>query len=68
MSPLVKLDGGPFEGAKVDTDRGQTLSLRGRGVPEGHVARYTLTRDRGVYRFRGLSKVLATLPLPGANL
>jgi hypothetical protein len=68
MSPLVNLDGGPFDGAEVDVSRGTTLNCEGTDVPEGYVARYTPTRDRAVYRFRGFSKVLARLSLPDSGV
>lgn len=67
MNSLVKLDGGPFDGAEVEVSRGATLNIEGTQVPDGHVARYTPTRDKAVYRFRGLSKVMARLPMPGGS-
>lgn len=63
----VTLDGGPFDGLEVQIVGGGPLAIQGDPVPEGNVARYTATRDKAVYRFRGVSKVVATLPLPGAQ-
>lgn len=63
---VVRLEGGPAAGIEVDVSRGAVLNVEGEGVPDGLVARYTPTRDRGVYRFRGYSKVIARLPMPGA--
>jgi hypothetical protein len=69
MSRTVRLHGGPFDGADVETtERWPHVSCEGDGVPEGHVATYTATRDPGVLKFRGLTKIVAKLPLPGASL
>lgn len=56
----VALDGGPFDGALVEATS-KAMNMIGEPVPDGHVARYSATRDAEVYRFRGLSKVVLTL-------
>lgn len=60
----VTLEGGPFDGELIPVEWGATLSLTGDDVPAGHVARYRPSRTRGVYRFRGYAKIIATLPVP----
>lgn len=61
----VLLRGGPANGARVEVESGTGLIIEGLGVPEGEAARYRPTRERGVYRFKGLTKIVARLPLPG---
>lgn len=60
----VVLSGGPFDAALVDVES-KVVNCEGEGVPEGSVARYSATRDPGVYRFRGFSKVIARIKVPG---
>lgn len=61
----VTLVGGPFDGAKVASES-RSLVCEGTGVPDGYAANYRRTQDRSVYRFDGLTKIVARLPLPGA--
>lgn len=69
-------DGGPTlhrvdrrrgKAARVDVESGTGLIVEGLGVPEGEAARYRPTRERGVYRFKGLTKIVARLPMPGTE-
>lgn len=64
--PKVSLRGGPFHGQtlEVETFR-EPLILSGGDVPEGKVARYRPTREKGVYRFREYDRIVGTLPMPG---
>jgi hypothetical protein len=69
MSRTAILRGGPFDGAEVEVrERWPHLSTTGDGVPEGHVASYTATRDPNVLKFRGLTKIVGTLALPGRRV
>lgn len=62
----VLLKGGPFNGTTVKVNDLRTpLLCSGDPVPEGMVARYRPTRERGVFRFREYDRVVGTLPLPG---
>jgi hypothetical protein len=68
---LVMLKGGPAHGATVELHSEGSLQVSGHGVPDGYVARYRpldgRKRDNTVYRFDSLSKVLARIPIPGAQ-
>jgi hypothetical protein len=48
----VLLRGGPFDGASATVEWGSTLICEGDPVPDGMVARYRPTRERGVYLYR----------------
>lgn len=62
----IRLVGGPFDGQVVEMENPRgPLVIEGDGVPEGMVARYRPTRERGVLRFREYDVVVARLPLPG---
>jgi hypothetical protein len=67
MPETVTLKGGPFDGAEVDVTWGTPLLCQGEPVPEGMVARYCKSRERGVYAFREYDRVVMTLPLPGSK-
>jgi hypothetical protein len=67
----VRLLGGPAHSLTVEVEDSRTpLSLEGPMVPDGCVARYRPADGRRktnhAYRFEGLSKIEARLPLPGA--
>lgn len=62
----VTLKGGPFDGAEVKVIGTEPLILTGGDVPEGMVARYRPTREKGVYSFREYDRIVATLPAPEA--
>jgi hypothetical protein len=67
--PAVVLQGGPAAGVTVDVrDRNTPLNVEGHGVPTGQVARYKpldgRKRDNTVFRFVGMSKVIARIPQP----
>jgi hypothetical protein len=63
MTLAVVLKDGPFDGVEIaSVEWGVTLSLDGPPVPDGMVARYRPTRERGVYRFRGYARVLLRVP------
>lgn len=67
MADVVVLRGGPFDGAEIDRDwaAGVPLLCQGEPLPEGMVARYRKSREKGVYTFRGYDRVIGMLPLPG---
>lgn len=64
MSESVLLKGGPFDDTWVTVQWGTTLICEGDDVPEGMVARYRPTRERGVYRFRDYDRIVARLQHP----
>ena len=63
---IVTLEGGPFNGAEVEVNWGETLACQGQPLPEGTIARYRPSRRRsdGVYRFREYDRVIASIPWP----
>lgn len=68
----VALQGGPLDGFTVDVkDRNCVINIEGHGVPKGYVARYKpldrRRRDNLVFKFDGVSKVLACVPRPGSK-
>jgi hypothetical protein len=64
----VLLQGGPAHGATVECDGRCGLQVEGHGVPEGYVAIYrpadARRRVSETYHFKGLSGIVARLPLP----
>lgn len=64
---MVLLEGGPFDGAKIDVAWGTPLIVEGAPLPDGMVARYRKTLRRGVYRFRDYDRVVARLPEIGSD-
>lgn len=59
---LVTLHGGDFDGREVwVTGRGPLL-IEGDPLPDGIVARYRPSRERGVYRFRELDRIALRVP------
>lgn len=64
----ILLQGGPAHGATVEVEGNCSLNVTGHGVPDGFVARYQprdgRKRDNTVFRYTGMSQVLARLPCP----
>lgn len=58
----VLLKGGPFDDTWASVEWGTTLICEGKPVPDGMVARYRPTRERGVYRFREFDRVVLRIP------
>lgn len=54
----VRLIGGPFDGQTVPRPADRSLLIDGGPVPEGSVARYRMTRDRDVFRFKGFDRIV----------
>lgn len=59
----VTLRDGPFDGAEVEVHWGTPLALEGDPVPEGMIARYRRTNEKGVYQFREYDRLVARLNL-----
>lgn len=58
---LVTLRGGDFDGREVWVAGRGPLLLQGGPLPDGIVARYRPSRERGVYRFRELDRIVGTV-------
>lgn len=58
----VTLRGGPFDGTTAQVVRGTTLVVFGDPLAVDRVARYRPSRERGVYTFRGLDRIVARIP------
>ncbi len=71
MKKVLLIDG-PYKGAEPEVSGTGTLLIEGdfsdgSGRSEdGAMARYRPTRDKSQYRFKGWSKDVIRLPLPGA--
>lgn len=64
--PDVLLRGGPLDGEVVDVPDARTpLLVEGDGVPEGMVARYRPSRERGVLTFREYDRVAGRVTMKG---
>jgi hypothetical protein len=59
----VTLRDGPCDGVEVEVSWGNPLAVEGDPVPEGMIARYRPTRERGVYRFREYDRIVGRLNL-----
>lgn len=60
----VTLRGGPCDGLSLTVTWGQSLLMES-AESSGEVARYRPGRENGIYTFRGMDRVVATLPAPG---
>jgi hypothetical protein len=64
----VLLEGGPFDGTRVQVEPGHSYLRGGDPVPNGQVAHYRPTKDRSpegrpvIYRFRCLDHVVTATP------
>ena len=61
----VTLRGGPFDGVRVTVTSGAALLMQGEETPDV-VARYRPSREKGVYSFRGMDKIVAHIPFGDA--
>lgn len=63
----VLLIGGPYDGQTVPAHWGNTVVLTGGPLEEPECARYRPTRERGKYRFRGMDRIVGSIPIPGRS-